>query len=243
MSDYVDSSNIGPEILGFLPARSGSKGLPGKNALEISGKPLLAWAAEALLSCSLVSRAICSTDSPDLAQVARNAGLETPFLRPSELADDISPVRDSLLHALDFFLDSEGTAFDYVVLVQATSPTVLVKDVTAAIQLAIRENLDTVFSAVQVRPENHPSAMFQGKGSSVDEWIMSPSSVSLRRQDQPVFYSKTGLVYVFKASSLRTIDHFYAGRTGFVEIETERAISIDDYVDFEKAKRLLVSDV
>src|ERR1041385_6963860 len=124
------------KILFLIPARGGSKGLPGKNILPLLGKPLIGWTIQtALKACENVNgKIVVSTDSKEIAHVAKTFGAEVPFLRPGELAQDNSTSVDVVLHALDFF-EKEGENFDYVCMLEATSPQRTEKDILGALNL------------------------------------------------------------------------------------------------------------
>lgn len=228
-----------PRVLGLLPARGGSKGLPGKNLMEIGGKPIIGWAANALLGSPLVTVAVCSTESAEIAAVARKMGLQVPFTRPKELADDTALVRDVILHALEVLSEQRIEDFEYVALVQATSPTVTRLDVDSAIDLCVAKNFDTVVTARATPHAFHPAMMFSSVDQKVESWFSGSDLAAGRRQAWPKVYVRTGLVYVFKVSFLLSNASFYAGSTGFIEVEGERAISIDDWHDFILAKDYL----
>ena len=108
-------------ILGIIPARGGSRGLPGKNVREISGKPLIAWSIESAASSKYLDRVIVTTDDNEIAGIAERSGAEVPFIRPENLAGDKTPMLDVVVHAVDFFKAKEIT-FDYVALLEPTSP-------------------------------------------------------------------------------------------------------------------------
>lgn len=227
------------KVLGLLPARFGSKGLPGKNLLRIGGITTTEWAARALAGAESVTHAVCSTDSPEIAEVAMKAGLSVPFLRPKELAKDTTPVIDVILHALQELSDRKGEAYTHVALVQATSPTVTSPDVDSAVKLAIDMKFTTVISGYEAPLEAHPANLFTANDSEVTSWALGPRLPAQRRQDWPTYFVRAGLVYVFQVSELAEGASFYDGKTGVIKIERQRALSIDDAQDFEKARQFL----
>ena len=133
-------------ILGIRPARKGSKGIPGKNIKVIAGLPLIAWTAQTLLHVREVDKKICSTDSDSIAKICEKIGLEIPFKRPPELASDQALVKDTIRHAINFYVDRE--IFLHVLLLQATSPTVTNKDIQNAIKIGMETDADTVISVL-----------------------------------------------------------------------------------------------
>ena len=221
---------LGDEVtsaLGILPARAGSKGIPAKNLVPIAGKPLVYWAAKALAEAPSLSRAICSTDSPEISKVAQEAGLEVPFRRPQQLAQDNSMVKEVILHALAYMEKCHREYYSYVVLAQATAPTVTSVDIERALRLASSMNYTSVISASVVPPEYNPAVTFTAQEKGVVTWTLGREAASKRRQDWPVTYARTGLVYVFNVRQLIENDELYGDNVGFIEVEPERAIGID----------------
>ncbi len=214
-------------VLGILPARAGSKGIPGKNLVPIAGKPLVYWAAKALAEAPSISRAICSTDSPEISEVAQEAGLEVPFRRPKELAEDNSMVKEVILHALAYMERLHRENYSHVVLAQATAPTVTSVDIDCAVELASRSNYSSVISASVVPPEYNPAVTFTAQENGVVNWTLGKEAASKRRQDWPSTYARTGLVYVFSVRQLIENNELYGDNVGFIEVEPERAIAID----------------
>lgn len=232
-------SPLDTKVLGLLAARGGSKGLRDKNTKKIGDQSLAEWAGSALSHSPSIHRAICSTDSEQISSLARKAGLEVPFRRPAMLARDDTAILDVIIHALTFCQGHYEENYSHVVLVQATSPTVTYKDLEMAIALARDKDLDTVISACKVSPEGHPAVLFEPDGELVQSWLLGDSLAEQRRQTWPDFYARTGLVYVFRTERLLDGQTFYTGKTGFIEVEPDRAISIDTIDDFERAKNYL----
>jgi CMP-N,N'-diacetyllegionaminic acid synthase len=225
-------------VLGILPARGGSKGIPGKNLRPLLGKPLIAWAAEALANSKMVERAICCTDDNDIAKVAQLYGLEVPWLRPRNLALDESLVAEVVEHALTVFHKKHGISFTHIVLVQATSPTVFSEDIDLAINLALEKNADTVISGFHVG-QYHPSAMYKCNIDGSIKWLLDESNRMARRQDLEPIFLRTGLVYVIKANLILEKKTIYGERIFSIQIPKERSITIDEENDFKIAEILL----
>lgn len=223
------------EVLGILPARGGSKGLPGKNVRDLYGKPLIAWAGSALAECQSVSRAICSTDDDEIAAAARACGLEVPFKRPDELASDTAKVADVLVHVLDE-IDPQGL-FTHVALVQATSPTVTSDIIDEAIRLAENTDADTVVTGFKATSA-HPSIMFRVDDEQV-QWFLQGDTFAKRRQEFETIYIRTGLVYVVKTSVLRETGGLYGAKVRNLEVRQSQSLTIDDEFDFSLAEFLM----
>jgi CMP-N,N'-diacetyllegionaminic acid synthase len=224
------------KVLGILPARGGSKGIVGKNLHKLAGKPLLAWAGEALLNAKSLSKCICSTDSDEIAISAKHVGLEVPFIRPENLSGDTAKIVDVILHALNFFSDL-GFGFSHVALVQATSPTVRSKDIDEAVKIAMREDADTVFSGYKAT-SSHPSLMYSIEPNQQVSWLLKEGFHEKRRQEFKDIYIRSGLIYVIKTEVLFQKNSIYGDKLHSYEIEENRAITIDEEQDLEWAEFL-----
>jgi CMP-N,N'-diacetyllegionaminic acid synthase len=225
-------------VLGILPARGGSKGIPGKNLKPLSGKPLIAWAATALSNAAEVEQKICSTDDSHIAQVAQAYGLRVPWLRPPELALDDTLVVDVIEHALRSILAEQGICYSHIALIQATSPTVTATDIDAAIRLAIETDADTVITGFHAG-QRHPATMYTMEEDGSVQWLLEQRQRMARRQDLPPIFVRTGLVYVIKAEIILERHSIYGDRIMSLIIPEERAITIDEESDFRLAEFLL----
>jgi CMP-N,N'-diacetyllegionaminic acid synthase len=227
-----------PRVLGLLPARGGSKGIPGKNIKPLLGKPLIAWAAAALANAVEVEQKICSTDDSRIADVAVTYGLEVPWLRPAELARDDTLVVDVIAHALNAMLADSGVAYSHVALIQATSPTVTARDIDSAIRLALEKDADTVITGFHAG-QRHPATMYTVMEDGSVHWLLEQRHRMARRQDLPPIFVRTGLVYVMKADVILKQHSIYGDRIMSLIIPEERAITIDEESDFRLAEFLL----
>jgi CMP-N,N'-diacetyllegionaminic acid synthase len=221
-------------VLGIIPARGGSKGVPRKNVRLLGGKPLIGWACQAAKGSTRISRLVCSTDSPEIAEVCKQFGVETPFLRPPELATDKALVVDVLHHML-MELDPSGTNFSYVCLAQATSPFVTSAILDEAIATAIEKNADTVISGTLCGMQ-HPSTMFTLDQERRVRWLLPESGRMKRRQDFEPIYIRRGAVYVFRAAMIRQNRSLYGERIFAVETDEAHATTIDTELDFKLAE-------
>ncbi len=222
----------GRKILALTPARAGSKGLPDKNIREMCGKPLLAWPVQAALASALVDAVVVSTDSERYAAVAQQAGARVPFLRPAALATDEASSTDVIVHALNT-LEAMGEHYDYLVVLEPTSPTTEAADVDEALRQlnAARDTADVI---VGVTPlvASHPlySATLDAAGRLVpyDERFRQ----GVRRQDLPPLYMLDGTLYITCVEAFRRTREFYGDRTlGYVTPKW-KSHEIDDLEDF-----------
>lgn len=214
----------------LIPARGGSKGLPGKNTRPFLGKPLVARAIEAAHCSLVVGRIVVSTDDAETARIAKDFGAEVPFLRPAELAGDISPVLAAALHALDWLEENEGWKADWLLLLQPTSPLRTADDIRRAFEILRSGDADAVVSVTEAKA--HPfwvkSLDPQGYLRPFVEGQTDPA----RRQDLPPAFALNGMIYLVRTSALREEGEFCPKRTLPLIIPPARAFDIDSEQDF-----------
>lgn len=225
-----------PRVLAVIPARGGSEGLPGKNVRPLLGLPLLAHSIRLARLCPEVTRCVVSTDSAEIAEIARAQGGEAPFLRPAELARADTPMWPVLGHALAEVERLEGAPYDLLLLLDPTSPTRLPEDVTKAVKL-LADGFDGVVSVSQ--PEFNPlwHTVVEKDGRMAD-WLPEAAAVR-RRQDAPAIYRINGLLYLWRAEFVRRARDWRAeGRHRMLVVPDARAASIDDLPQFERVEAL-----
>jgi len=218
-------------VIAIIPARGGSKGLPGKNIRPLCGKPLIAWSIERALQSHYVDAVVVTTDSHEIADVALRYGAEVPFLRPAHLASDTASSVDTVLHALDHYRDTLGKTFDYVVLLEPTSPLREVGDVDSMLDklLAHADDFDAIVSVGEVH--EHPSIMKRLEGNTMQPFYANLAMTS-RRQDNVPAYFPYGVAYVVSTDTLYSLQTFYPPRATFFEIKRHQCFEIDDLCDF-----------
>jgi len=225
----------GKRVLGIIPARGGSKGLPGKNILSVNGRPLLAWTIDAARASRNIDRYILSSDDERIAAVARSLGCEVPFVRPAALATDTATSMDVVIHALD----TVG-GFDVVVLLQPTSPLRTAQDIDAACDLMVQSGAPACVSVSPV--EQHPHWMYSVDGRHRLAPIIERDAVATRRQDLPDVYALNGAIYVADVAWLRTSRAFVSTETVGYVMPAERSIDIDTQADFQYFQTLTLKD-
>ena len=151
------------QIVGIIPARGGSKGVPKKNIRPIMGKPLIAYTIEVALESQLLGKVIVSSDDEEIMVVSRQYGAEVPFTRPAELALDTTPMVPVLQHAVRFLEDRDNIRFDYILLLQPTNPVRQVEDINSALGKLVETGADSVISVCQV-DNYHPVLMKKNRG-------------------------------------------------------------------------------
>ena len=211
------------KTLGIIPARGGSKGIPGKNLVRIGGKPLIRWTIDAAIDSGVLDRIIVSTDDHEIAQVARECGAEVPFMRPDALSGDTATSASMISHAVEA-LDFDGT----VVLLQPTSPLRTANDITNCLTLH-RQHKRQIVSVTETKI--HASWMF---GLEDGDKLVVSSPVATQRQNGRKRYIPNGAVYVFEAST--GLD--FNNAVGYV-MPADRSIDIDTPFDLLVAEMLI----
>lgn len=233
-------SAVPPRVLAVVPARGGSKGLPGKNIRPLHGLPLIAHSLRCAAMCSAITRTIVTTDSPEIADVARAHGGDVPFLRPAELAGDTAAMWPVLRHALDFVETKDGREFDVLVLLDPTSPGRLPDDIASAVTRLL-ETPDADGIVGVSRPEFNPLwHCVLDRGGWMED-LNRDAATYARRQDVPTVYRINATLYAWRASFVRreTADWRANGRNLLYEVPEARAIHIDDADEFAKAEALI----
>ena len=231
-----------PQVLAIIPARSGSKGLPGKNTRAFAGLPLIAHSILFAGMCPEITRCVVSTDSSEIAEVAKQHGGEVPFLRPTELAQDSSPLFPTLRHALLKMEELDRVSYDYVVLLDPTSPAREPADVSGAIdRLIATPSASGIVSASE--PDFNPiwHCVVEKDGWMTD--LIPEGSDLQRRQDVPRVLRINGALYIWRSEFVRS-DHASWRKDGkhlVYEIPEVRAMSIDQLFEFERAELMVTS--
>ena len=224
-------------ILGVIPARSGSKGIPRKNIRDIAGKPLIAYIAEMGLQSTLIRDLILSTDDEEIAKVGRSIGLDVPFLRPPELATDEARTVDTVKHAILAMEEKKGSLYDFCVLLQPTNPLTQVQHIDLALQQLIDGKVASIISVTRMGLHGHPELMHTIRDGQLSK-LLPERKIYNRHQIKEV-YCRTGNVYAFARDLPIKHDLLYTQESGFVIIEKEFAVNIDDEIDWIYAEALL----
>ncbi len=220
-----------PTILGIIPARGGSKRMPGKNIAPMAGKPLIVHTIDAALQSGVIDRVIVSTDAEDIAAVSRAAGAEVPFLRPSALADDHVTTVEVLVHAIEWLHREESYEPEYVFLLQPTSPQRTAEDIRACVALLQEHAADAVIGVsdhaesprvVTKNPDGTVTVTVHGGGP------LPPGSLAL-----------SGAAYLIKTDVLLRGRSLHPPRTFPYFMPANRAIDIDTPEEFLEVERLL----
>ena len=229
-------------VLGLVPARGGSKGVPRKNVRLLCGKPLLRYTAESALAARRLARVVLTTEDEEIAELGRQCGLEVPFLRPAVLAGDETPMIPVVQHAIAALADF-GDTFDAVCLLQPTNPFRQSSDIDGAIDLLESTGADSVISFVDAG-EKHPARMkyITEEGRVIDP-PFAEACEGQRRQELPKIYLREGSIYVTRTTVLMREGSF-KGRDcrGWI-VPEERACNIDTPFDLFIAEQILSGKV
>jgi len=225
-------------VLGLIPARGGSKGVPRKNVRPLGGKPLLAWTVDEALAAPSLARVVLTTDDEEIAAVGRAHGAEVPFLRPAELARDETGSLPVVLHALEW-LEQGGDRFDAVCLLQPTSPLRRAADIDGAVALLERTGADSVISFTPVG-ERHPARMKRlDDEGRVHDPPFAEAFEGQRRQELPPLYLREGSLYVTRREVLVDGGSFQGRDCRAWLVPEERAVNIDTPFDLLLAELLI----
>ncbi len=229
-------------ILGLIPARGGSKGIPDKNIKPLNGKPLIAYTIEAALKSQLLTQVVVSTDSDQIASVAQKYGATIPFKRPLDLAQDDTPALSVVQHAITQLFTMPLGKEDIVILLQPTSPLRTTQHIDEAITVLLQRPDAT--AVVSVHPVPHqfaPSGLMHQDTTGVLH-PCTPTPV-LRRQDKPILWARNGpAILGVKASWIAEGHHFYDGLTLAYPMGARSSIDIDTLWDFQLAEWALGHD-
>jgi CMP-N,N'-diacetyllegionaminic acid synthase len=226
-------------IFGVVPARGGSKGLPRKNLRRLAGTPLVCRAITAGLGCRSIDRLIVSTDDPEIAEVARHAGAEVPFLRPAHLASDETPTLPVVQHAVRW-LEHSGARVQIVVLLQPTSPLTRSEHVEAAVRKLVETGADAVTTVCAV--DHSPYWMQRLDGDRLMPLLPEGMRYG-RRQDLPAVYRLTGAVYATRRDVVMEQGRMLGEDTRAVVVDRRAAIDIDDELDLQIAELIAAGEV
>ena len=224
------------KVLAVIPARGGSKGLPGKNIRPLLGKPLIVWTIENAKESKYIDQICISTDSPEIAAVAESAGVKVPFLRPAELAGDKSTSFEVAKHAIGFYRNL-GQEFEYIILLEPTSP--IRKKTDIDVMLEKLNNLSPDFDAItSIGQVNLNTSLLI---ESIDETKIQfrVGTKFARRQDEPTHYYPFGVAYISKIKVLLDEKTFYPKRQTYFIIDRSQCYEIDDIYDFTCVEQIL----
>ncbi len=223
--------------LAIIPARGGSKGLPGKNHKLLKGIPLISYTIKAALESRMFDKVIVSTDSEEIAEIAKESGVEVPFMRPQELAGDVASSDAAVMHALRFIEDAKGESFEYVCKLQPTSPLRNAQDIREAFNLLLARSANSIVSVC----ECEHSPLWSGvitEDLRIDNFMSKQLAVT-NRQELQNYYRLNGAIYISKVDNFKKNGCFFGENSIAYIMPRERSVDIDDILDFKFAELLL----
>lgn len=224
-------------MIAVIPARGGSKGLPGKNILPFCGKPLIAWTIEAALECKTLDRVIVSTDSAEIAEIAIAYGAEVPGLRPAELSHDTSSAVDVFIYLWQKLTGDSFTDAPPFIVLQPTSPLRITKDINEALQIFHEKQADSVIS---VSEATHPPVWAKkiDKQGILRDYFDTSLSLS-NRQQIPAAYMPNGAIFILRKELVLNTRSYYSDKTYPFLMPFERSIDIDNIWDLRIAELIM----
>jgi CMP-N,N'-diacetyllegionaminic acid synthase len=227
-----------PRILAVIPARGGSKEVPRKNIRLVCGKPLIAYTIETARAAGVFYRVIVSSDDPEVIGTSREYGADVPFVRPSELAQDDTPMVPAVRHAVQFVEDQDGVVLDYVCVLQPTEPLRTVDDIKAAVRKILETDADSVTSVCRM-DDLHPVFMKRIENDRLLPFCL-PEPEGLRRQDvSPPAYVRNGVIYIVKRDVLMKMNSLYGQDCRPYVMPPESYLTIDTEVQLKLIDLLL----
>lgn len=225
------------KILAIIPARGGSKGVPGKNSKLLGDKPLIAYSIEQAIASDSFAKIIVSTDDEAIAKIAIDFGAEVPFIRPSELANDTASSIAVVQHTVDF-LESKNEFFDAICLLQPTSPFREKGFVVKAITKFAETNSDALVSVLPVPHEYNPHWVFESDKNGMLQIATGDKEIIKRRQELPQAFFRDGAIYLTKIASIKR-GTFYGEKLGYIESNPNLYVNIDTMKDWMRAEQKL----
>lgn len=226
------------KVLGLIPARGGSKGIPGKNKKLLGGHPLLHYTVQAGLQSTKLETLIFSSEDVELMTLASALGVSVPFQRPQSLAEDTSGSLGVVQHALQF-MQSQGKHYDAVCLLQVTNPFRTAQLIDDAVTAFAKANTDSLVSVLKVPHEYNPHWVFEATGEGKLRIATGEKEIIKRRQDLPDAYIRDGAIYITKSEVLLEQNSLYGSSISYIESDPAWHVNIDTMADWNKAEELV----
>ncbi|WP_026803574.1 acylneuraminate cytidylyltransferase family protein [Aliarcobacter lanthieri] len=224
------------KVLAIIPARGGSKGLPKKNIIDLAGKPLIAWTIEASLSSKYITKTIVSSDSDEILEVSKQYG-SFILKRPIEFASDTSSSEVVVKHAME----SMEEKFDYVILLQPTSPLRDTKDIDSAFEKFFSLDATALISVCEY--DNKILKAFKENEFGYIEGISNNKYPFMRRQDLPKTYMSNGAIYIIKVDEFLENNSFFTDKTISFIMDEIKSLDIDTKEDLDKVNKYIIENI
>lgn len=229
-------------ILGIIPARGGSKGIPRKNIIDLGGKPLLYYTIKAAKEAKILDRLVLSSEDAEIIEIAKSLGVEVPFVRPAKYAQDHVGDQPVLQHALTALKDLDGYQPDLVLYLKPTIPFRIGDDIKNVVKKLKDKNVDSVRTVTQTTGVNHPYWMFTMDEEGMSHPLISGKSIAKypRRQLLPPVFRLNGVVEGLKPEFILNHASIYGENMALVTVPENRAVDIDTPADLDYARYLLM---
>ncbi|MEM6718805.1 MAG: acylneuraminate cytidylyltransferase family protein [Bacteroidota bacterium] len=224
-------------ILAVIPARGGSKGVPGKNKKLLHGKPLIQYSIDAALQSKYISEVLVTTDDAEIIEIAKSLGANVPFVRPPHLAEDTTPTLPVIQHAVSFLQD-EGKQFDAICLLQPTSPFRPEGFLDRALETFQEKQTDSLVSVLEVPHQYNPHWTFEANEQGILQIATGEKNIITRRQELPKAYHRDGSIYITKTKVLMEENSLYGNSLSYIVSDKKYYVNIDTLEDWEKATEL-----
>lgn len=231
-------STKNPQVLAVVTARGGSKGIPQKNIKKLGGIPLVAWTLRVAGKSRRITDLIISTDDPDIATVAKKYRGHVPFMRPKKLALDATPHLPVMQHAIEFMEAKLEKKYDYIVILQPTSPFRTPEDIDDAIDLLVKTGSDSCVSLVQASSHEHPIKIKKLNKSRVSPYCI-PEPEGVPRQALPAAFRRSGAVYAMRRDLVMKKGRLFGKKISGYVVPRERSIDIDTLEDWAVAEYMI----
>ncbi|MBQ5852168.1 MAG: acylneuraminate cytidylyltransferase family protein, partial [Lachnospiraceae bacterium] len=228
----------GQSVIAVITARKGSKGIPGKNIVDICGKPMICYTVEAAVNCSYVDEVMVTTDCEEIAEICKESGASVPFLRREELSTDEATSVDVVVDAVEFYRKELGKSYDVVMLLQPTSPLRDDKDIEKALEVFMEHGMKSLASVNEVL--DHPILIREMQEGEIKRIINTKSDV--RRQDMPTFYRVNGAIYINRSEQITAELSFNDNEVGYV-MDRSHSVDVDSYIDLELVRVLVKNKI
>lgn len=224
------------KVLAIIPARGGSKGLPRKNIVDLAGKPLIAWTIEASMCSKYITKTVVTSDDDEILNVSRQYGADL-IKRPKELALDITPSEPVIKHVIDE-LKKVNKKFDYIVLLQPTSPLRSVEHIDNAFDMLFKSKATALISVYEI--DNKILKAFKENKDGYIKAVSDSRYPFMRRQDLPKTYMSNGAIYIIQEKEFVDNNNLLTDKTIHYVMDNIQSMDIDTYVDLEKVKKYFV---
>jgi CMP-N-acetylneuraminic acid synthetase len=227
------------KVLGIIPARGGSKGIPNKHTRKLAGKSILARAAKTAFESGVIDRLILSSNDAEIIGEAKKHNIETPFVRPAELAQDETAMLPVLQHAVEAFEDGSWQP-EIIVLLQATAPIRKAEHIRMAVKKLIESKADSVVSVIEIPHLFAPQKALKKGSEGLEFWVSGGGEIT-RRQQLEKSYAREGTVYAFWRATLMEADSIYGENCQPLVLDGEESLTLDSESDWNAAVNILAT--